>query len=35
MFTAKEYAMPQNLDEAYKILTAKNTNLYSRRLCMA
>lgn len=26
MFTAKEYAMPQNLDEAYKILTAKNTN---------
>lgn len=26
MFTAKEYAMPQNLDEAYKVLTAKNTN---------
>lgn len=26
MFNAKEYAMPQNLDEAYKILTAKNTN---------
>lgn len=26
MFTAKEYAMPQSLDEAYKILTAKNTN---------
>lgn len=26
MFTAKEYVMPQSLDEAYKILTAKNTN---------
>ena len=26
MFTAKEYAMPENLDEAYQILTAKKTN---------
>ena len=26
MFTAQAYAMPQNVDEAYQILTAKNTN---------
>ena len=26
MFTAKEYAMPQNLEEAYKLLTSKKTN---------
>lgn len=26
MFTAKEYVMPQNLDEAYKVLMARNTN---------
>lgn len=26
MFTAKEYALPATLDEAYKILTARNTN---------
>lgn len=26
MFTAKDYAMPQTLDEAYKVLTARNTN---------
>ena len=26
MFTAQAYAMPQNIDEAYQILTAKNTN---------
>ena len=25
MFTAKEYAMPQNLEEAYKLLTSKKT----------
>lgn len=26
MFTAKEYAMPENLEDAYKILTSKKTN---------
>lgn len=26
MFTAKEYAMPENLEEAYKLLTSKKTN---------
>ena len=26
MFTAKDYAMPQSLDEAYEVLTARKTN---------
>lgn len=26
MFTAKDYAMPQSLEEAYEVLTARKTN---------